>query len=314
VEKPSSAGSKIATYTCDSCGRVATSVRADKLSHCCKKTTQPSVEIAAEIPIPKCEFGTDFIAVVCRGWVVDILLLSDRTSVYDCAKEVGVQAYVNSLRLVEPQQAKEYIDDHWRDILAGQGFTPRSGMMQINDDEAEETEIWRSGKSDALVQITFNAQGDPIWRCFIDNAPTNAFVDQGDDSAILLSLLETVGLPEKPAGCMPQNKEQCYDRWSNWATSNVALLIDHSESTLNTKKRLAMNALKEGIGVDQLANQFQRMFKKQEDEVRQYHDENAADARNRRGQYERQQLEGTKPESTGDAYKDKIRDMVGGVG
>jgi hypothetical protein len=53
--------------------------------------------IAVEIPVPKCEFGTDFIAVVCRGWVVDILLLSDRTSVYDCARETRIQTYVNTL-------------------------------------------------------------------------------------------------------------------------------------------------------------------------------------------------------------------------
>jgi hypothetical protein len=103
VEKRSSASSRIATYTCDSCGRVATSVRAEKLSHCCKKTTHPSVEIAAEIPIPKCEFGTDFIAVVCRGWVVDLLLASGRSSVhgYLWGELLRVQEYVDRLETTD---------------------------------------------------------------------------------------------------------------------------------------------------------------------------------------------------------------------
>lgn len=86
-------------YTCSSCGRISTSVRASKLSHCCRKAAEPSVEAIAEIPIPKCEFGTDFIAVVCRGWVVDTLLLADRTSVYDYMSGGAVQAYVNNLQL-----------------------------------------------------------------------------------------------------------------------------------------------------------------------------------------------------------------------
>ena len=46
-----------------------------------------------EVTIPKCEVGTDFIAVVYRGKVVDILRLSDRTSIHDC-----VQAYVDNLQ------------------------------------------------------------------------------------------------------------------------------------------------------------------------------------------------------------------------
>jgi hypothetical protein len=99
VERSSNPGSRVTTYICDSCGRVATSVRADKLSHCCKKTTHPSVEIATEIPIPKWMFGTDFIAVVCRGKVVDILLLSDRTSVHTTLHECGMdmQGFVDNL-------------------------------------------------------------------------------------------------------------------------------------------------------------------------------------------------------------------------
>lgn len=100
VEPDSKCTGEISTYTCDSCGRVATSVRADKLSHCCKKTTLLAVETATEVQIPKSVFGTDFIAVVCRGKVVDILLLSDRTSVHttlhDCQFDGPVQGFVDN--------------------------------------------------------------------------------------------------------------------------------------------------------------------------------------------------------------------------
>ncbi|MGA7630279.1 MAG: hypothetical protein WCB11_05900 [Terriglobales bacterium] len=107
--------------------------------------------------------------------------------------------------------------------------------------------------------------------------------------------------------------DDTYEGWTNWETWNVALLIDNSESTVNAKRRLALNALQKGIGIDQLTDQFRRMLRKQEDEVRQYHEDNAADARDERGAYERQELEGTKPESTGDAHKDAIRDAVNGL-
>jgi len=114
VEKRSRTNTRISTYTCNGCGRVATSVRADKLSHCCKKTTHPSVEVAEEIPIPKCEFGTDFIAVVCRGWVVDILLLSDRTSVHatlhECGADVSVQGFVDRITRSEKDRRASDIE------------------------------------------------------------------------------------------------------------------------------------------------------------------------------------------------------------
>jgi hypothetical protein len=99
VEPDSNRTAEISTYTCDSCGRVATSVRADKLSRCCGKTAQSSVEIATEIPIPKWRFGTDFIAVVCRRKVVDILLLFDRTSVHNTLQLCGMdmQGFVDNL-------------------------------------------------------------------------------------------------------------------------------------------------------------------------------------------------------------------------
>jgi hypothetical protein len=71
-----------------------------------------------------------------------------------------------------------------------------------------------------------------------------------------------------------------------------------------------LNALKKGIGIDQLTNQFSRMFNAQEQETRQFYEDNAADARDERRAHERHQLESTEPESRGDPHKDKVRDMA----
>ena len=88
-------------YRCDSCGRVSNTVQADKLSHCCGKATQPSSKPATEIFIPKSEFGTDFIAVVNRGKVVDLLLASGRSSVRGCLGDAAVQQYVDRFKCSE---------------------------------------------------------------------------------------------------------------------------------------------------------------------------------------------------------------------
>jgi hypothetical protein len=84
-----------------------------------------------------------------------------------------------------------YIDDQWRDILSGQGFQSRSETLQVSvfgeEGEESETEVWRSTNTDAMIQITTDEEGDPVWRCFINGR----FVAEGDDSDKLLSLLET---------------------------------------------------------------------------------------------------------------------------
>lgn len=64
-----------------------------------------------------------------------------------------------------------------------------------------------------------------------------------------------------------------YRGYRNWATEHIAALIDKSEWTLNTKHRLALNALRKGIGIEQLADQFRRLFKRQEDETRKYYED-----------------------------------------
>jgi hypothetical protein len=72
---------------------------------------------------------------------------------------------------------KPYIDDQWRDILAGQGFSPRT--------EAQ-AEIWRSPGVDALIEITHSDKGDPLWLFYLNGT----VVEQGNESDRLLCLVE----------------------------------------------------------------------------------------------------------------------------
>ena len=88
------------TYICDSCGGISTITWDKGRCNFCGSATHLSPEDAIEIPIPRCEFGTEFVAVVYRGKVVDILVLSDRTSVHDFLCHDGlvrVQDYVDQL-------------------------------------------------------------------------------------------------------------------------------------------------------------------------------------------------------------------------
>jgi hypothetical protein len=85
------------TYVCDSCGRISTITQDKGRCNFCESTTHVSPEDAVEIPIPKSVWGSDFVAVVYRGKVVDIFLLSDRTSVHGCIGHELVQEYVDNL-------------------------------------------------------------------------------------------------------------------------------------------------------------------------------------------------------------------------
>jgi hypothetical protein len=81
------------------------------------------------------------------------------------------------------KESGPFIDDQWRDVLAGQSFSPEN--MRV--------ELWRSAYSHTEIQITHDEEGDPIWRCYINGT----FVEEGNESGHLLSLLET-SEPEKP--------------------------------------------------------------------------------------------------------------------
>lgn len=86
-------------YSCDSCGRISTTTLDKERCHYCGGTTHVLSEDAVEIPIPKSWFGTDFVAVVYRGRVVDLLLASGRSSVhgYLWGELERVQEYVDHL-------------------------------------------------------------------------------------------------------------------------------------------------------------------------------------------------------------------------
>jgi len=313
VERHSNPGGRVMkAYICDSCGRISSIRWADGSCSYCLKSTRLSPQDAVEVPIAKCEFGTDFIAVVYQGKAVDMLLASDRRSVqsYLCPELVKlIQEYVDHLEHADetretndievkyennvyvvrqeegaprifipaisneaelgdsylsasereailtlamgmkvwvqgkgnapeyteydisalksfgissapgaqpgggcalptsfaapsephPQQPKRidpkmrgkspekesgpFIDDQWRDVLAGQSFSPEN--MRV--------ELWRSAYSHTEIQITHDEEGDPIWRCYINGT----FVEEGNESGHLLSLLET-SEPEKP--------------------------------------------------------------------------------------------------------------------
>jgi hypothetical protein len=116
-------------YICDSCGGIST-ITWDT-GHCifCGSVTDISPEDAVEVPIPKCEFGTEFVAVVYRGKVVDILLCSERTSVdgYLTHQElVRVQEYVDHLEPAdEPGESEGSILASASSRTAGGGFGRR---------------------------------------------------------------------------------------------------------------------------------------------------------------------------------------------
>jgi hypothetical protein len=109
---------------------------------------------------------------------------------------------------------------------------------------------------------------------------------------------------------VPPEIQKDFFGYSDWLTGHTALLIDNTESTYNSKRNLAKNALKKKIGIDQLAGQFSRLFRKQYMESVKFYEDNAADARDQRGAYERHQLEGTQPASTGNPLKDTVKEVV----
>jgi hypothetical protein len=88
-----------AAYICDSCGRISTITSQFARCDYCGSATHISPEDAMEIPVPKDEFGTELLAVVHQGKVVDVLLRSDRTSMSDVFSPqfVRVQEFIDNL-------------------------------------------------------------------------------------------------------------------------------------------------------------------------------------------------------------------------
>jgi hypothetical protein len=108
-------------------------------------------------------------------------------------KQTGPEIRGESLR---KDGSGPFSDDQWRDILAAQGFTPRTetmkGVSGDDGDDEKDAEIWHSKQREAMIQITIDGEGDPMWRCYINGR----FVEEGDNSNALLSLLKESQLKE----------------------------------------------------------------------------------------------------------------------
>jgi hypothetical protein len=118
----------------------------------------------------------------------------------------------------------------------------------------------------------------------------------------------------KAASSKKADEDGGYEGWTNWSTWHVALLIDNTESVYNTKRNLAANALKKGIGIKQLAGQFSRLFRKQAEETAQFHEDNAQNARDDRGEFERKELEGYQPQTKEEGFKHRVDNLFYGIG
>jgi hypothetical protein len=99
--------------------------------------------------------------------------------------------------LSSKQASGPFIDDQWRDILAGEGFNPRTETLRVSlfgeEGERAEAETWRNPNlKGTVIQITHSETGDPLWRCYVDGH----FVEEGDDSNQLIALVERISQPE----------------------------------------------------------------------------------------------------------------------
>jgi hypothetical protein len=97
---------------------------------------------------------------------------------------------------------KPYIDDQWRDILAAQGFSPRT---------EEGAEVWRRPGFNALIEITHSDKGDPLWLFYVNGT----VIELGDHTGRLLYLVEGAS-PE--AGSV-QHEKQPNDDDNQWLRS-----------------------------------------------------------------------------------------------
>ena len=99
-----------------------------------------------------------------------------------------------------------------------------------------------------------------------------------------------------------------YENYKDWQTFSVDQLIFNTEALSRQARSMARNALRRRrrgkFDLEIFAHWFSRIFKKQRDETKAEYDENTRDAKDERGAYERQQLEGTPPPSTGNKAQD----------
>lgn len=120
------------------------------------------------------------------------------------------------------------------------------------------------------------------------------------------------------------SKKADYEGWTNWETWNVALLIDNEERSNSLARQMAKSALEKRnrgqLNLDELTKQYARAFVGQERQVKKYHEDMAADARDERGKYEAKQLEGkpglTKEEIAALPSEERVKyisEQLGGI-
>jgi len=86
-------------------------------------------------------------------------------------------------------------------------------------------------------------------------------------------------VPRRTGPARPTTPSQNHNGWHNWETWHIALLIDNTEQSYNTKRNLVRSALKAAKGgqpdIDRLADQFSKLFAAQAKETKDYADQNA---------------------------------------
>ena len=105
-----------------------------------------------------------------------------------------------------------------------------------------------------------------------------------------------------------------FNGWENWQTWYTEELITQTRSSYKLIWTLSNIALRKQKKtgepqVARLASEFARLFKRYRNQVKKEWDEAEADALQERGDFEARQIEGKKPEPTGDVAKDWVENV-----
>ena len=115
---------------------------------------------------------------------------------------------------------------------------------------------------------------------------------------------------------MPNKKAADYGGYTNWATEYVVVLIDNDARYSNLANSMARTGLKKRDGgvfnFDKFVSWFSRTFHRLEKQIMEEYESSASEARNSRGKYERESLEGTQEDySPGDKLVGLFYDIGG---
>ena len=329
-------------YICDSCGRISTVTWNNEFCNGCWKATRVLSDQATEIPIPKSEFGTDFIAVVYQGKVVDVLLPSDRTSihttVHECGMDGHVQAFVDrtesgdgdctssgshpvSLGLTEfvvysgkkqevdrassEQEAEKLVGEY--KTVFGQGWNvwfenARPKALRV-------TQLGEESCSGRTVDSTQgNGSGQKTWLVWLDGKSIGHWTSDGqnangepvtaqDIKTALIACQFDAAIFVEPS---PLTDNGDRDKPIQVSESNEKYAAGAERPEEGHRARPACRPVPPHVSQAGVRGQLIPR-------------DNAADARDDRGAYERRELEGTKSPSTGGPHQDNIREIVDGL-